>query len=65
MFMGTSREAVLQAVSAGFVASRAYFAGDSAAGVGSSYAVASRSMRRARIAGAPIEVTEEDRSDLA
>jgi len=65
MFMGTSQDAVLQAVSAGFDPSRAFFAGDSAAGVASAYGVSSGALRRARITGTPIEVTEDDRSDLA
>ena len=46
-------------------AATAYAAGNTAPGVASSYGVASRALRRARERNRPVEVTQDDRSNLA
>ncbi len=65
MFMGTSQEAVVQAVSAGFTNDMSYASSDTAAGVSSSYTLASSSLTRARTKGARVEITDDDRASLA
>lgn len=64
IFMGTSQEAVLQAMSAGFTALASFASSDSAQGVSSAYAAASGSITRSRVKGTRIEVTDEDRANL-
>lgn len=65
MFMGTSQDAVLQAVAAGFTMDASFASSDSAKGVSSSYVVASSTLSRARRSGTRTQVTDDDRSNLS